>query len=154
MDGPAELLPGGSATIWISGSDKFGRSGATLCITLYHATDFGALRPFKQITYGDPKGSVLARVQQWLALVGLVTSLEIRERSANDAPLFRPLVESTKKTFKVNEVSADTAYSSVENIEAVFVCWLSGNRNFVWTALMRGKGRHPVKKSRHRAAKV
>jgi hypothetical protein len=34
------------------------------------------------------------------------------------------------------------------------VCWLSGNRNFVWTALMRGKGRHPVEKSRHRAAKV
>jgi hypothetical protein len=34
------------------------------------------------------------------------------------------------------------------------LCWLSGNRNFVWTALMRGKGRHPVEKSRHRAAKV
>jgi hypothetical protein len=39
-----------------------------------------------------------------------------------------------------------------KRIEAM--CWLSGNRNFVWTALMRGKGRHPVEKSRHRAAKV
>jgi hypothetical protein len=36
----------------------------------------------------------------------------------------------------------------------VGLCWLSGNRNFVGTALMRGKGRHPVEKSRHRAAKV
>jgi hypothetical protein len=39
-------------------------------------------------------------------------------------------------------------------IRTVLLCWLSGNRNFVWTALMRGKGRHPVEKSRHRAAKV
>jgi transposase len=50
----------------------------------------------------------------------IVTAVEIKERSANDAPLFRPLVETTKKAFKVKEVSADKAYSSEDNIEAVF----------------------------------
>jgi hypothetical protein len=37
---------------------------------------------------------------------------------------------------------------------AVAVLWLSGKKNFVGAALMRGKGQHPVEKSRHRAAKV
>jgi hypothetical protein len=41
----------------------------------------------------------------------IVTAVEIRERSANDAPLFRPLVETTRKSFAVKEVSADKAYS-------------------------------------------
>lgn len=50
----------------------------------------------------------------------VVTAIEIRERSAGDAPLFRPLVETTKRSFKINEVSADKAYLSEDNIEVVF----------------------------------
>jgi transposase len=50
----------------------------------------------------------------------IVTAVEIKGRNANDAPLFRPLVETTKKSFKINEVSADKAYLSVKNIETVF----------------------------------
>lgn len=50
----------------------------------------------------------------------VVTAIEIRERSAGDAPLFRPLAETTMRSFKINEVSADKAYLSEENIEVVF----------------------------------
>lgn len=48
----------------------------------------------------------------------IVTAIEIRGRNAGDAPLFRPLVATTKKNFTMREVSADGAYSSVDNIEA------------------------------------
>jgi transposase len=50
----------------------------------------------------------------------VITAVEIRQRSSNDSPLFRPLVQTTKRTFKIDEVSADKAYSSVKNIETVF----------------------------------
>jgi transposase len=47
----------------------------------------------------------------------VVTSVEIRERDAADAPLFGPLVKTTRKHFAVREVSADKAYLSAENFE-------------------------------------
>ena len=46
--------------------------------------------------------------------------MSIEERSAGDAPQFKPLLEETRKNFEVKEVSGDKAYSSVENVEATF----------------------------------
>jgi hypothetical protein len=50
----------------------------------------------------------------------IVTAIEIRGRSAGDAPLFVPLVRTTRKNFTVNEISADKAYLSEQNIELAF----------------------------------
>jgi transposase len=47
----------------------------------------------------------------------IVTAVQIRERTANDAPLFGPLVALTARNFRISEVAADKAYSSLENLQ-------------------------------------
>jgi transposase len=50
----------------------------------------------------------------------VVTAIEIRGRSAGDAPLFGPLVRTTRKNFNIKAISADKAYLSEDNIEIAF----------------------------------
>jgi transposase len=50
----------------------------------------------------------------------VITAVEILDRNSADAPQFGPLVRRTAKNFKINEVSADKAYLSAQNIETVF----------------------------------
>jgi thioredoxin reductase len=47
-----------------------------------------------------------------MALVG-------RRQDAHGWPQFKPLLETTRKDFTIKEISADKAYSSRENLEAV-----------------------------------
>jgi transposase len=49
----------------------------------------------------------------------VVTAVEIEERYAADSPQFAPLVNATAKAFQIREVSADAAYLSYENMDAV-----------------------------------
>ncbi|CAN5156961.1 hypothetical protein BH11PLA2_BH11PLA2_42340 [soil metagenome] len=49
----------------------------------------------------------------------IVTAVRILDQNAADSPQFAPLVKETKNTFEVSEVSADKAYASLENFEAV-----------------------------------
>ena len=49
----------------------------------------------------------------------IVTAVEIRGRDAGDSPLLPPMLATAAKNFTIHEVSADTAYSVVENTEAV-----------------------------------
>ncbi|HEX8746733.1 MAG TPA: transposase [Pyrinomonadaceae bacterium] len=49
----------------------------------------------------------------------VVTSVEITDRYAGDAPQFPALVERTAQGFLMNEVSADKAYLSTTNLKAV-----------------------------------
>ena len=49
----------------------------------------------------------------------IVTAIEIHGRDAGDSPQFKPLLATTAENFTVKEVSADKAYSSLENVEAV-----------------------------------
>ena len=49
----------------------------------------------------------------------VVTSVEATAFESADAPQFAPLVNATAKTFGINEVSADKAYSSRKNLHAV-----------------------------------
>lgn len=51
------------------------------------------------------------------ALTQIVTAVEIAERSAGDSPMFKPLVERTAANFDVQEVAADKAYLSYENLQ-------------------------------------
>lgn len=47
----------------------------------------------------------------------IVTAVQIRERDAGDAPLFGPLVALTARNFRITEVAADKAYSSLNNLQ-------------------------------------
>jgi transposase len=49
----------------------------------------------------------------------VVSSVEMSGRHAHDSPYFEPLVEATARNFRVDEVSADLAYSSIKNLHAV-----------------------------------
>lgn len=51
----------------------------------------------------------------------IVTAVEVTDRDRHDSPLFRPLLVSTHKRFKMREVSADKAYSSRDNLLMVDV---------------------------------
>jgi len=52
-------------------------------------------------------------------ITNIVTSVEITEGSAADSPQFKPLVESTAKDFRIEQVSADKAYLSAKNLRVV-----------------------------------
>jgi hypothetical protein len=49
----------------------------------------------------------------------IVTAVRILDKDAGDSPQFVPLVKETARNFTIGEVSADKAYASVENFEAV-----------------------------------
>jgi transposase len=49
----------------------------------------------------------------------VVTDIQIADKDANDSPFMAPLVETTAKNFKINEVSGDKAYASVKNFQTV-----------------------------------
>ena len=49
----------------------------------------------------------------------IVTAVEIAGRDAGDCPLFKPLVEKTAEHFAVQEVPADKAYLSHDNLEQI-----------------------------------
>ena len=49
----------------------------------------------------------------------IVSSIEITPTESADAPFLTPLVNATAKTFNINEVSGDKAYSSRKNLHAV-----------------------------------
>lgn len=52
----------------------------------------------------------------------VVTAVRILDKDAHDSPQFIPLVKETKRHFEIREVSADKAYASLENFEAVAEC--------------------------------
>jgi len=49
----------------------------------------------------------------------IVTAVEISNRYANDCKFFKPLVEITGQNFAMQEISADKAYSSRDNLQTV-----------------------------------
>jgi transposase len=70
--------------------------------------------------YGQPKGE-----HDWVKMhlmtgvkTNVVTSVEISGRDAADSTMFKPLLKKTFENFAVEEVSADAAYLSYENMTA------------------------------------
>jgi transposase len=49
----------------------------------------------------------------------IITHIQIGHRDAADCPFFKPLVEATAKHFKIEEVMADKAYLSHDNLNLV-----------------------------------
>jgi len=56
----------------------------------------------------------------------VVTAVRILDKDAGDSPQFIPLVKETSRTFTIGEVSADKAYASLDNFEAVADCGGTG----------------------------
>jgi transposase len=56
----------------------------------------------------------------------VVTAVRILDKDSADCPQFVPLVKETSRTFTIGEVSADKAYASLENFEAVADCGGTG----------------------------
>jgi transposase len=52
-------------------------------------------------------------------LTNVVTAVEIANKEAGDCPMFPPLVKATAVGFKIEEASADKAYMSHENYDAL-----------------------------------
>lgn len=53
-------------------------------------------------------------------LTNIATSCIVTKGSANDAPYLEPLVDNTAKYFKIEEVTADKAYSSRKNLNVIY----------------------------------
>jgi hypothetical protein len=78
------------------------------------------------VRWFDGKHGVVRRAHDWVKAhimagvrTNVVTAVEIHDRHAADGPRFKPLLEATAANFTAKEVSADKAYSSRENGEAV-----------------------------------
>jgi transposase len=98
------------------------------------------LRPVEQDFAIDSTGFSTSQFERWLdnrlsktikkrvwkkahAMTGvntnIITSVTITDGTAADSPWLIPLVEKTRKFFAMREVSADKAYSSRENLDAI-----------------------------------
>jgi transposase len=73
--------------------------------------------------YSDPH---MIEKRDWIKVhlmcgvkTNIVTSVEITGRHAFDGHYFKPLVETTAKTFAMRQVSADKAYLSAKNLQTV-----------------------------------
>jgi transposase len=76
-----------------------------------------------QAKYTDPQQM---EKREWIKIhmmcgvkTNIVTAVEITDRYAGDSPQFKPLVESTRERFVMQEVSADKAYLSNDNLAVV-----------------------------------
>ncbi len=81
----------------------------------------------------DHKYGVTRRKCAWVKVhiatgvkTNTVTAVRILDKDAADCPQFVPLVKDTAKNFTIGEVSADKAYASLENFEAVAECGGTG----------------------------
>jgi transposase len=70
----------------------------------------------------------------------IVTSVEATPNESADAVQFVPLVKATAKTFDINEVSADKAYSSKKNLNAVMA--VNGTPYIPFKSYCQGTQRH------------
>jgi transposase len=90
------------------------------------APDSSGFSTSRFVRWFDEKYGVERSGHDWVKVhvisgtkTNIVTAVEIRDRDANDCPLFKPLVETTARNFTVKEVPADKAYLSHDNLELV-----------------------------------
>jgi len=90
------------------------------------AVDSSGFTSSRFITWIHHKYGNVHRQHEWVKVhlmcgvkTNVVTAVEIHEKDANDMKLLPPMVRLTAKHFNIEEVSADAAYGSVENYDAV-----------------------------------
>ena len=90
------------------------------------AIDSSGFASSKFFRWYDEKYGVTRQKCDWVKThicsgvkTNIVTAVRILDRDAADCPQFVPLLKETKRGFEISEVSADKAYASLENFEAV-----------------------------------
>lgn len=90
------------------------------------AVDSTGFTTSRFIRWFDHKYGVVKQKCDWVKVsvmtgmkTNVVAAVEIGDRYGADSPQFAPLVNATAKTFKLNEVSADSAYVSYDNMDLV-----------------------------------
>jgi transposase len=90
------------------------------------APDSSGFSTSRFVRWYDEKYGVHRSGHDWVKVhimtgvkTNIVTAIEILDKNAADCPVFRPLVEKTAENFKIQEVSADKAYLSHDNLELV-----------------------------------
>ena len=90
------------------------------------AVDSSGFSTSRFVRWFDHKYGVTKQQYDWVKVslmtgvkTNVVTAVEIDERYAGDCPKFAPLLKATASNFNVEEVSADSAYLSYDNMEAV-----------------------------------
>jgi len=87
----------------------------------------------KFMRWYDEKYGVTRQKHAWVKThimcgvkTNIVTAVRILDKDAGDSPQFIPLLKDTRKGFTIGEVSADKAYASLDNFEAVAECGGTG----------------------------
>jgi transposase len=90
------------------------------------APDSSGFSTSRFVRWYDEKYGVHRSGKEWVKVhvmtgvrTNVVTAIEILDKNAADSPQFKPLVLTTAKNFTIDEVSADKAYLSHENLELV-----------------------------------
>ena len=90
------------------------------------AVDSSGFTSCRFVKWFDHKYGVPRQSHDWVKVsvmtgvkTNIVTAVEVDERYSGDCQQFVPLVKTTAKAFTPREVSADGAYLSYENMEAV-----------------------------------
>jgi transposase len=90
------------------------------------AVDSSGFSTSRFIRWYDAKYRLIKEEHDWVKAhiavgvkTNVITAVRILDRDAADSPQFPPLIKDTAKNFTVKEASADKAYGSLENVEAV-----------------------------------
>jgi transposase len=97
------------------------------------AIDSSGFSSSKFVRWYDHKYGVTRQKHVWVKThiacgvkTNVVTAVRILDKDAADSPQFVPLVKETARNFEIGEVSADKAYASLDNFEAVAECGGTG----------------------------
>jgi transposase len=107
--------------------DLIARSAAPLReIETQFAIDSSGFCTARFTRWTDMKYGVTRQEHDWVkahiccgTTTNVVTAVEILDRNANDAPQFPPLLKTTARTFTVEQIAADKAYTTATNYDAV-----------------------------------
>jgi len=90
------------------------------------AVDSSGFCTSRFVRWFDVKYGQTRQKQEWVKVhlmtgvkTNVVTAVEVGEKYSGDSRFFAPIVETTAENFQIAEVSADAAYSSNKNAQAV-----------------------------------
>lgn len=90
------------------------------------AADSSGFSTSRFIRWFDHKYGTVRQQHEWVEVhlmcgvrTNIVTAVEIRDKDASDTKLLPALVDATAENFRLDEVSADKGYGSVNNYKAI-----------------------------------
>jgi transposase len=96
------------------------------CVEQDFAIDSTGFSSSRFETWYDHKYGTNRRKCVWVKVhaacgvkTNVITAVRILDKDAGDSPQFAPLAKDTATNFKINEMSADKAYASLENFEQI-----------------------------------